>query len=285
MSKTASTTALRQVLTNLRTPGPTSPTQVRGSLSAVHRGLAFEKRSLRLLQSCLSMSLHHVGGKSDGGVDLQGWWWVPTSASISSSKAIGGHGEEEGGWSLPRRRIRVFAQCKAEKKKLGPNYVRELEGVLYRHRHRSQPVPTPSDATTSSSAHVQGFEIPIVGVLISQSPFTKSAVLHATSSVMPFLLLHIPPHPSGDHEHEQEQEAAQDAEVGSMVFNQALASRSGPLGGEVEARWEWSAETRQGRPGLWWRGRRIPSWVPEVDRGDTSISALSEQDGWKDEEL
>lgn len=267
MSKTTSST-LHRVLANLSTPNPHAA-QV-GGLSAVHRGLAFEKRSLRLLQSCLSMSLHHVGGKSDGGVDLQGWWWVPSSASSSTCSSASGEAEEENAWSLPRKRIRVFAQCKAEKKKLGPNYVRELEGVLYRHRHRSPSQPTLSNTTTTSSP---GFEIPIAGLLISQSPFTKSAMLHATSSVMPFLLLHIPPHPSGEHE-QGDQDMNVDAEVGSMVLNQALASRSGPLGGEVEARWERSAETRQGRPGLWWRGRRIPSWIPEADRNDTNNSTV-----------
>ena len=33
-----------------------------------------------------------------------------------------------------RRRIKVIAQCKAEKKKLGPKYVRELEGVLHHYQ-------------------------------------------------------------------------------------------------------------------------------------------------------
>ena len=32
-----------------------------------------------------------------------------------------------------RRRLRVLAQCKAEKRKMGPAYLRELEGVAYRH--------------------------------------------------------------------------------------------------------------------------------------------------------
>ena len=30
------------------------------------------------------------------------------------------------------RRIRVIGQCKAKRKKVGPNYIRELEGVVYR---------------------------------------------------------------------------------------------------------------------------------------------------------
>lgn len=48
-------------------------------LSAVHRGLAFKKRSLILLQDTLSTSLRRVGGKSDGGIDLMGSWWLPNT--------------------------------------------------------------------------------------------------------------------------------------------------------------------------------------------------------------
>ena len=49
----------------------------RMALSTVHRGVAFEERTMRLLQEGLSMSLRRVGGKADGGIDLQGWWWLP----------------------------------------------------------------------------------------------------------------------------------------------------------------------------------------------------------------
>lgn len=53
-----------------------------GHLSSVHRGTAFEKRSLNLLQSTMSMSLARVGGRADGGVDLLGWWWLPEAGSL-----------------------------------------------------------------------------------------------------------------------------------------------------------------------------------------------------------
>ena len=297
MSKTAT---LRRVLSSCASSSSTSTGDLGpNSLSAVHRGLAFEKRSLRLLQQCLSMSLRHVGGKSDGGVDLQGWWWVPTSdLNIPASRRPGenedGGGEERAEWSVPRKRIRVFAQCKAEKKKMGPHYVRELEGVLHRYRHRdvnyadaspsssfpsgSTPIPSPS-----SQEHISSRQNvpPIVGVLISQSAFTKSALLHATSSAMPFLLLHLPAlpeQPCQDAEtehsgHEPEPEPADQAsELGSMLLNKALSGSDGPLGGEIEARWERSVVSGRGRPGLWWKGQRIPSWVPEAERSDSSSS-------------
>jgi hypothetical protein len=49
-------------------------------LSTVHRGTAFEYRALALLTKHMSMSLTHVGGSYDGGVDLIGWWWVPSGS-------------------------------------------------------------------------------------------------------------------------------------------------------------------------------------------------------------
>ena len=61
---------------------------VSAHLSNVHRGTAFEKRSLELLQSTMSMSLTRVGGKSDGGVDLLGWWWLP---EVGYSGSVGIH--------------------------------------------------------------------------------------------------------------------------------------------------------------------------------------------------
>lgn len=245
------------------------------------------------------MSLRHVGGKSDGGVDLQGWWWVPTSdLNIPASHRPGGNedegGEERAEWSVPRKRIRVFAQCKAEKKKLGPHYVRELEGVLHRYRHRdvnyaeaslssSLPSESTSISSPSSQQHISSRQnVPlIVGVLISQSAFTKSALMHATSSAIPFLLLHLPALPEqssqdtgNEHEeHERDQEPADQAsELGSMLLNKALSGSDGPLGGEIEARWERSVVNGRGRPGLWWKGQRIPSWVPEAERSDTCSS-------------
>lgn len=185
-------------------------------LSSVHRGAAFERRAMRLLQTNLSMSLNRVGGKSDGGVDLQGWWWPPFAPNAFTDP-------------VHRRRVRVLAQCKAEKKKTGPRYIREMEGVL--HRHFQNPNP-------------------MVALFISESHFTKEALLRTQSSTIPFFLLHLP------SEHEDS--------IGSMVWNHALSGTDGLLQGKVEARWERSLDCdRVGRPSLWVQGQRAPSWTPE----------------------
>lgn len=171
---------------------------------------------MRLLQTNLSMSLNRVGGKSDGGIDLQGWWWLPFAPNAFTD-------------TIHRRRVRVFAQCKAEKRKVGPKYIREMEGVL--HRHLNDPNPK-------------------VALFISESHFTREALLRAQSSSIPFFLLHLP------SEHEDC--------IGSMVWNHALSSTDGLLQGKVEARWERSLNCDgPGRPSLWVENQRAPSWTPE----------------------
>ncbi|RDB30439.1 hypothetical protein Hypma_007318 [Hypsizygus marmoreus] len=202
--------------------------------SSVHRGTAFEERSLGLLQEHLSMSLRRVGGKSDGGIDLMGWWWLPPNDTNSATKTI----------PASRRRLRVLAQCKAEKKKMGPNFVREMEGVLHRYISLSAHTPTTLPSFSSN-------QFPLVALLISESAFTKSTILRAQSSPVPFFLLHLPP-VSPDEQ----------GWIGAAVWNPALAGTRGLLGGEMEARWERSL-TGDGRPGLWWRNQKLRSWTPD----------------------
>jgi len=201
---------------NARSRVTVEPTPDPPMFSTVHIGTAFEKRAMRLLQTNLSMSLSRVGGKSDGGIDLQGWWWLPFVPNALRT-------------SVHRQRVRVFAQCKAEKKKVGPKYIREMEGVIHRHLDNSNPT---------------------VALFISESPFTKEALLRTQSSSIPFFLLHLP------SEHEDD--------IGSMVWNHALSGTNGLLRGKVEARWERSMDCDGvGRPSLWVQNQRAPSWTPE----------------------
>ncbi|TDL24611.1 hypothetical protein BD410DRAFT_719125 [Rickenella mellea] len=200
------------------------------SKSTVEKGLQFEKRSLALLQAQMSMSLHHVGGKDDGGIDLQGWWWLPPLSLHN----------------IPfRRRLRILAQCKAEKKRMGPNYVREIEGVLHRYAHTSKP-----ESPSEYPSH------PTVGLLISESEFTKSTIVQALSSPIPLLIIHLPPL------NEDSSDDVENASIGYALWNPALGGKNGLLGGEMELRWERTASGAGGRPGLWWRGAKLKSWVP-----------------------
>ena len=209
--------------------------------STVHRGNAFEERSLTLLQRSMSMTLKRVGGKEDGGIDLLGWWWLPHDAPDQLSASS----------SFERRRIRVIGQCKAEKKKMGPNYVRELEGVLYRFLNAGPDLEHEGAVQPS---------LPMVALLISQSAFTKSTILRAHSSPIPFFLLHLP-------SAEEERMGNSEDEVGvypSAWGNPALCGMQGLLKGRMDVRWERYSGGEGGRPALWWDGARLSNWIPPL---------------------
>jgi len=218
----------------------TGSSSARRTIPSVFRGTEFEQRSQRVLQNHLSMSLRRVGGKSDGGIDLMGWWWLP---------APGANADD-----IPRRRrLRILAQCKAEEKKVGPKYVREMEGVL--HRYVSLSLPSDTQPLSPHSSH----QFPLVALLVSESPYTLSTLLRVQSSPIPFFLLHLPP--------QENQAAAADSEeqwAGTAVWNSALSGAQGLLRGEMETRWERSPDGL-GRPSLWWRNQKLKNWIPEKD--------------------
>lgn len=217
------------------------------SLSAVHRGAAFENRSLTLLQTHMSMSLRRVGGKSDGGVDLQGWWWLPDCGTSARS---------------PRRRLRVLAQCKAEKKSMGPNYVREMEGVLHRYASHTmnrdiQDLETHNqlraEAEDAHRQHDLGY--PAIALVISESRFTPATMLRAQSSPVPFFLLHLPAVPD-------ETSITSENEVGAAILNSTLQNM---FQKDLEVRVEHSLSNNAVKTlALWWRGEPLRNWVPDT---------------------
>ncbi|TEB29854.1 hypothetical protein FA13DRAFT_1734198, partial [Coprinellus micaceus] len=232
----------------------------------------------------------------DGGIDLLGWWWLPPCVSALVSAPSTPPSTTTGEVLRGRRRIRVVGQCKAEKKKMGPNYVRELEGVMHRLASPSparfcaeDALDLPRVASPSAEGDSVHHDEPTVAILVSQSPFTKSTILRAQSSPIPFLLLHLPIKPppetsvpqvaiessvfEGDAEGVDA--ATQDGSIATALCNMALVGTHGLLRGEMEVRWERdtsfmgdAGEKRlengvSGRPGLWWNGERVESWVPE----------------------
>ncbi|KIK94208.1 hypothetical protein PAXRUDRAFT_467830 [Paxillus rubicundulus Ve08.2h10] len=242
-------------------------------ISNVHRGTAFEQRSLGVLQDTFSMSLRRVGGKSDGGIDLVGWWWLPFSnpplgfdnkTHMSSSSALP---DPDG---LLRRRLRVLAQCKAEKKKFGPNYVREMEGVWH-----IQSTSLLSPHLLSSSYEREGADVySTVALLLSESPFSQSTLLRAYKSTVPFLLVHLPPtlvsSPPLPLTSESSPTAPNPAAIGAVCPNPTLTNLVNPL----VICWERNPFSSSGdvmgenvsmcaRPGLWWQGHKLRSWTPD----------------------
>ncbi|KAG1744188.1 hypothetical protein EDB19DRAFT_1906737 [Suillus lakei] len=93
------------------------------------------------------MSLKRV---SDGGIYLLGWWWLSLSLI-----------------TLHHRRIRVLAQCKAEKKTFSQNYVHDIEGVC-----TLKPAP------------------------LSDPPYSRLSLVQWPSSSQSY---NSPPHPSPAH--------------------------------------------------------------------------------------
>jgi hypothetical protein len=263
-----------------------SPNSVlKPKLSPTHRGTAFENRCVDILQKHLSMSLRRVGGANDGGIDLVGWWWLPDleyelgcsgfgPSSRSNSQGLAAVRAQEKDATpfvdqngVRRKRIRVIAQCKAEKKKLGPNYVREMEGVMYRYMHdpslasaiRKRTPESPSDSATEDDEYdgaVTQMKDHIVGLFLSESAFSKATLLRMVSSRVPFLLCHIPPLADSIPGSEE------DAAIGSAVWNAALSGQKGLLGGQLELRWEHSLQDGTQTPSLWHRGKRLNSWTP-----------------------
>ena len=190
---------------------------------------------------------------------------------ISAGSAIIGH--ESVGRTV-RQRLRVVAQCKAEKKKISPKYVRELEGVMLRFfvsptARPTTPQAADNDLYTITDDVLQHHQFPLVALLISESPFTKSTLLRAHSSPLPLFLLHTPPSSDGHAADIQGFEnnpvasgIGRGTHIGSAFWNPALAGPRGVLGGEMEMRWERSLNGQYSQPGIWWRNQRLANWVP-----------------------
>jgi len=183
---------------------------------------------------------------------------------------------------------------------MGPAYLRELEGVVYRHAttttagtgssslvaapadsslplrrlptkdlYSSGDTPVHSTSSTTTTTMTTTENPPVVALLVSQSAFTRNCVRVALASPLPFLLVHLPPSSAGET----------GSGIGAVFGNPALVSATGVLKGELEIRWERgecvAAATAppppsgvlnsSGRPGLWWQGQPLPSWTPDAE--------------------
>jgi Protein of unknown function (DUF2034) len=77
--------------------------------STYYAGTLYEYTVLRALRS-FNICLHRTGGTDDRGIDLRGRWILPHHTNYADG-------------------VPVLVQCKAEKKPIGPRYLRELEGA------------------------------------------------------------------------------------------------------------------------------------------------------------
>ncbi|KAE9407733.1 hypothetical protein BT96DRAFT_850351 [Gymnopus androsaceus JB14] len=244
----------------------TNPGSSPKAASTVFRGTSFENRCLHLLQTHLGMVLQRVGGKDDGGVDLNGWWWLPDVNGVSELSL---HSRANDASEPSFKRIRILAQCKAEKKKIGPKYVRELEGVVWRYMGLEREKNSVVDEAAKDPT-------PVVAVFLSESSFTKSTILRAMSSQVPFLLVYVPPLPPDSLSGSEDLSTS--IGPGSCIYNPAFGGSAGLFKGEMEVRWCWSLpnspssppleqivsseSASSGAPALFFRGMKLRGWVP-----------------------
>ncbi|RAL13755.1 uncharacterized protein BO97DRAFT_341811 [Aspergillus homomorphus CBS 101889] len=78
--------------------------------STTYLGNLYEYTAQAQLRNGAALLLHRTGGRDDKGMDLLGTWHLP-------------------GHELP---IHVAMQCKAHRRRLGPQHIRELEGTISR---------------------------------------------------------------------------------------------------------------------------------------------------------
>ncbi|KAL4795316.1 hypothetical protein BDV19DRAFT_389450 [Aspergillus venezuelensis] len=110
-----------------------------------------------------AFNLHRVGGRSDLGVDLQGTWHVGPRPVLDPP-------------------IRVIVQCKALKTKIGPNIVRELDGVTARHfRGRDGPVGagvlvSPREATRGVREAMGRSGMPLVWMMVGREGVVRQVL-------------------------------------------------------------------------------------------------------------
>jgi len=108
-------------------------------------------------------------------------------------------------------------------------------------------------------------EVPdALAILLSQSGFSPKAMIHATRSSTPLLLVHLP---GGQVPSALDDEEGNGIEVEGAIWNSALGGPTGLLGGGMELRREIldhsgvdaiTGDSRvRARVGIWYNGKRF----------------------------
>ncbi|KAI8602779.1 hypothetical protein EDD21DRAFT_283789, partial [Dissophora ornata] len=121
--------------------------------STLYRGTLFEYQTQDILKKCLGIYTQRSAGNNDLGVDLRGTWFLPLSSSPKPGDMV--------------RHLKVIVQCKMMNAKVGPKFVRELQGSL---SYETQPT---------------------MAILAVSSEFTRLALLPYAQSLWPMALVVI----------------------------------------------------------------------------------------------
>ncbi|KAL3474931.1 hypothetical protein BJX99DRAFT_259853 [Aspergillus californicus] len=182
------------------------------------QGTSYEYAVQSHLRSC-AFALDRVGGRADLGIDLTGTWHVGPNPVTDPP-------------------VRVFVQCKALKTKLGPNYVRELEGVTAASRRRG------------------GGLARCAGILVSPREATKGVREALGRSGMPLIWIMV----------------ERDGKVGQVLWNGRMEEGLGLFGLGVEISYPLALgevdEEKRGKPDfrLTWEGEQVQT-MDEIEKG------------------
>ncbi|KAF9971167.1 hypothetical protein BGZ73_005935 [Actinomortierella ambigua] len=206
--------------------------------STLYRGTLFEYQTQKILRDQLGIYTHRSAGLGDEGVDLRGKWFLPISASPSPDEWV--------------RHLNVIVQCKKMTGKIGPRYVRELQGTL---SYESQPT---------------------LAILAIASDFTKHALVPCLKSLWPMALIVI------DIERQ---------ECRKLLWNQAaervmhgvqigVLRQKNEVGGAKDPVTHAPAGMMEGRPVLCFKGsvlERLPGPLKSPKR-DNDVTTNSHED-------
>src|SRR3990167_188213 len=176
----------------------TQNVQIRDLCSSATKGAKFERGCLETLSN-FNFHLQQCGGAGDKGVDLIGvWQLVPTSQLLEKLSIINTNDTLPNinfinpiSWPL----VNTVIQCKHEKIKCKPSYVRELDGVLSRFNSQSSTeifIPTTRQSSLNTLA-IPPIKIPLIGFLICSSSFSPGCLTALHSSLNPIILMIVEP--------------------------------------------------------------------------------------------
>ncbi|CAO3631087.1 unnamed protein product [Cunninghamella echinulata] len=152
--------------------------------STTYRGRQFELETLKAFEK-IGMTLLHIGGKSDGGIDLKGEWVFMENKLTTLQKKEENVGNSN---NMNNKNVSVIIQCKNVKNGCTPDHLRSLLGATLgwnqyylqqnNHHHHHH--------------HHQQYR-KVLGILVSSSskPFTSDTMQLFNASQLPLGLARV----------------------------------------------------------------------------------------------
>ncbi|KAI9302229.1 hypothetical protein BJ944DRAFT_123469 [Cunninghamella echinulata] len=147
--------------------------------STTYRGRQFELETLKAFEK-IGMSLLHIGGKSDGGIDLKGEWVFMENKLTTLPKKE----ENIDNSTNNSKKVSVIIQCKNVKNGCTPDHLRSLLGAtLGWNQYYLQ----------QNAHHHHQQNRKVLGILVSSSskPFTSDTMQLFNTSQLPLGLARV----------------------------------------------------------------------------------------------